>query len=103
MWKFLTVCLCRSQFVETGVCKPLTGQYQRTCVGNGIFGSRTKDFPPSEEVVVAPEKGPLGHRQSLCLADRESLLMFLMTVVPFGGSLQKRNLMPWASGRNSAV
>lgn len=44
-----------------------------------------------------------GHRKSLCLADRDSLLMFLMTVVPFGGSLQKGNLMPWASGRNSAV
>lgn len=52
-------------------------------------GPRTRDFPSSEEGVEAPEKGPSGHRKSLCLADRDSLLMFLMTVVPFGGSLQK--------------
>lgn len=41
----------------------------------------------------ALEKGPLGHRKSLCLADRSSSLMFLMTVVQSGGSLRKRNVV----------
>lgn len=94
--------------METGVCKPLTckqytGQYQGIWVRNGICGPRTRDFPPPEEGVEALEKGPLGHRKSLCLADRDPLLMFLMTLVPFGGSLQRRNLMTWSSGRDSAV
>lgn len=35
----------------------------------------------------------MGHRKSLCLADRSSWLMFLTTVVQSGGSLRKRNVV----------
>lgn len=40
-----------------GVCMSLTGRYQGICVGNGICGTRTRNFPLTEEGVEAPEKG----------------------------------------------
>lgn len=84
---------------KTGVFKSLTGQCQEICVGNGICGLRTREFSLPLMVWRLQRKG---HRKSLCLAGRSSSLMFLMTVVQSGESLQKRNLVSWALGRNSA-
>lgn len=81
---------------------PLLDSVRGFMLEMGSVGWGPGNFPSSHGV-EAPEEGPSGHWKSLCLADRSSPLMFLMLVVQSGGSLQKRNVASWASGRNSAL